>query len=86
MEIGKGEFSDSSIDRVAETEDRVVGFADSSPVVVFLVESDYVVKVRLGGLEIEQERPLAMEGERSSCDEGTLDAVSSSVAERHPRR
>lgn len=81
VEVRHGEFADRAIDRLAVPEHRVVRLRNCPPASVPPEECDDVVIVVRRGLEVEDERPLAVVLERRSGEERAIETVGDAIAE-----
>jgi len=75
VEIRQGQFAHRAIDRIAPTQDGVIGFTDRAPITALSEKRHYMIIVALG-LQIKQERFLAGEPQSDRGQKRPLKTVS----------
>ena len=86
MEIRHRELSHASVNRFTIAENGVIGFRDPAPVAILFEKRDEMVDVVARGFQIEDQRTLAMNGERESGEQRAFHAVRTIASQRDEGR
>jgi hypothetical protein len=86
VEIRHRELAHAPVNRFTIAENGVIGFRDPAPVAILLEERDEMIDVMARGFQIEDQRTLAMNGERESGEQRAFHAVRTIASQRDEGR
>src|SRR5687768_5261638 len=82
MEVAHGEFARACINWIAPAKPDGITLGNGAPVFVLFEQGQHMIVIARG-LEIHEQRRLAMKQKSSSCNKGCFNAVAGIVLERH---